>query len=314
MQIGSRSATALVCNLLQVNLLQKHRWLTIHRNDSSATLASLPVCPNHVISWIFPSCNCKSVPIMSLLDILLCFLTNMLHMSLRVSFTMSLQARFPYVIASVLLTCHYSILYHVVTSPFFICHCEERIEATWQSSASSPPGCARPASGLHGRAPPLFAASCRLICYKNHWWLTMHRNDSSATIASLPVCPNHVISWIFPSCNCKSVTIMSLLDILLCFLTNMLHMSLQVSFTMSLQARFPYVIASVLLTCHYSILYHFITSPFFIYHCEERIEATWQSSDSSSPGCGRQCKSEAGRAPPLFATSCKLICYKNICG
>ena len=37
MQIGSRSATALVCNLLQVNLLQKHRWLTMHRNDSSAT-------------------------------------------------------------------------------------------------------------------------------------------------------------------------------------------------------------------------------------------------------------------------------------
>ena len=94
----------------------------------------------------------------------------------------------------------------------------------------------------------------------------MHRNDSSATIASLPVRPNHVISWIFPSCNCKSVPIMSLLDILqcfltnmphmslldilLCFLTNMLNMSLQVSFTMSLQARFPYVIASVLLICH----------------------------------------------------------------
>ena len=96
----------------------------MHRNDSSATIASLPVRPNHVISWIFPSCNCKSVPIMSLLDILLCFLTNMLHMSLQVSFTMSLQAHFPYVIASVLLTCHYSILYHVITSPFFICHCE----------------------------------------------------------------------------------------------------------------------------------------------------------------------------------------------
>ena len=142
----------------------------------------------------------------------------------------------------------------------------------------------------------------------------MHRNDSSATIASLPVRPNHVISWIFPSCNCKSVPIMSLLDILLCFLTNMFHMSLQVSFTMSLQARFPYVIASVLLTCHYSIIYHVITSSFFICHCEERIEATWQSSDSSPLGCGRPCKSEAGRPPPLFATSCKLICYKNIGG
>jgi len=99
MQVGSRSGTALVCNLLQVNLLQKHLWLNIHRNDSSATIASLPVCPNHVISWIFPSCNCKSVPIMSLLDILLCFLTNMPHMSLRLSSTMSLQVRFSYVIA-----------------------------------------------------------------------------------------------------------------------------------------------------------------------------------------------------------------------
>ena len=90
---------------------------------------------------------------------------------------------------------------------------------------------------------PCFATSCKLICYKNHWWLTIHRNDSSATIASLPVRPNHVISWIFPSCNSNSVPIMSLLDILLCFLTNMLHMSLRVSFTMSLQARFPHVIA-----------------------------------------------------------------------
>ncbi len=90
---------------------------------------------------------------------------------------------------------------------------------------------------------PCFATSCKLICYENHRWLTMHRNDSLATIASLPVRPNHVISWIFPSCNCKSVPIMSLLDILLCLLTSMFHMSLRVSFTMSLQVRFPYVIA-----------------------------------------------------------------------
>ncbi len=103
---------------------------------------------------------------------------------------MSLQVRFPYVIASVLLTCNYSILYHVVKSPFFICHCEERIEATWQSTDNSPPGCARPASGLHGRPPRLFATSCKLICYKNHRWLTMHRNDSSATkqVNDVPHC------------------------------------------------------------------------------------------------------------------------------
>ena len=99
MQVGSRSATTLVCNILQVNLLQKHRWLTMHRNDSSATIASLPVRPNHVISWIFPSCNCMSVPIVSLLDILLCFITNMPHMSLRASSIILLQVRFSYVIA-----------------------------------------------------------------------------------------------------------------------------------------------------------------------------------------------------------------------
>ena len=107
-------------------------------NLNKNSLRYLPNMPNHVILWIFPSCNCKSVPIMSLLDILqcfltnmphmslldillcfltnmphmslldilLCFLTNMLNMSLQVSFTMSLQARFPYVIASVLLICH----------------------------------------------------------------------------------------------------------------------------------------------------------------------------------------------------------------
>jgi len=108
----------------------------------------------------------------------------------------------------------------------------------------------------------------------------------------------HLIKSSFPTYHCKYP--------LPCHYKLVPHISLQVSSTISLKVRSPHVVTS--------ILFHAIIGSFPICHCEELIEATWQSSDSSSPGCGRQCKSEAGRAPPLFATSCKLICYKNICG
>ena len=157
----------------------------MHRNDSSATIASLPVRPNHVISWIFPSCNCKSVPIMSLLDILLCFLTNMLHMSLQVSFTMSLQARFSYVIASVLLICyceyplpcHYKFVFHMSlrgadrSDVAIFCQFSTWMWPTMQVGSRS--------------ATALVCNLLQVNLLQKHRWLTMHRNDSSATVLVL---------------------------------------------------------------------------------------------------------------------------------
>ena len=139
-------------------------------------------------------------------------------------------------------------------------------------------------------------------------------NLTKNSLRYLPNMPSPVISWIFPSCNFKSVPIMSLLDILLCFLTNMLHMSLQVSFTMSLQVRFPYVIASVLLICYceYPLPCHYK----FVFHMSLR------GADRSDVAIFCQfftwmwptMQVGSRSATALFATSCKLICYKNIGG
>ena len=139
-------------------------------------------------------------------------------------------------------------------------------------------------------------------------------NLTKNSLRYLPNMPSPVISWIFPSCNFKSVPIMSLLDILLCFLTNMLHMSLQVSFTMSLQVRFSYVIASVLLICYceYPLPCHYK----FVFHMSLR------GADRSDVAIFCQfftwmwptMQVGSRSATALFATSCKLICYKNIGG